>query len=141
MLICAAELEGDVRTGEIYGIAPSIVVLVREHGPSAVGSPACQPSLGRNTHPDSTPTRRASKHATSISPLRDAFSPTPPGTPGWPPHTDRVRRLLRQPLLELCAETHWAQGLLTALLPTPCGCATPSRPSSLWVERTLWLAG
>lgn len=86
-----------VRTGEIYGIAPSIVIPVREHGPSAVGSPACQPSLGWNTHPDSPPTQRASKHATSISPLRDPFSPTPPGTPVWPPHTERVRRLLRQP--------------------------------------------
>src|SRR5258708_15493699 len=85
--------------GPLYSIALSIVVLVCEHGPSALGSPACRPSLGRNTHPDPTPTQRAAKRATIISPIRDQFLWTPPGTPAWPPHTDSVQRLLRQPYL------------------------------------------
>jgi len=65
--------------GPLYSIALSIVVLVCEHGPSALGSPACRPSLGRNTHPDPTPRQRASKRATIISPIRDQFLWTPPG--------------------------------------------------------------
>src|SRR5260221_793817 len=56
--------------GPLYSIALSIVVLVREHGPSALGSPACRPPLGRNARPDPTPTQRASKRATIISPIR-----------------------------------------------------------------------
>ena len=48
--------------GPLSSRALSRVVLVREHGPSALGSPACRPSLGRNTHPDPTPTQRARRN-------------------------------------------------------------------------------